>query len=234
MQEFHKLVLLKSVRLEPNLSQILKEVFVGLHILPVDLLKDVENSLLSFPWNDDSKYAMLLAQTYFLVSHTTRLISLAASRLNISNSKYHNMLIKHIGEELGHEDILIEDLLALGHKIEEYSPLPTTSLLLHTLYHSIERVSPLSIFGRIIFLEYLCAKSGEKWFKKLMDVGRTSHIRFIKLHIEEDVKHIENSLPILQELSIRELSDVADSFVLTGYLYKELFSDCNTALPKVT
>src|SRR5262245_13457821 len=78
----------------------------------------------SFPWAHREAYAAWLAQTYYYVSHSTRLLALAASRYTVADDAFHLRCLEHLREEKSHEKLATADLKALGKTAREYPEFP--------------------------------------------------------------------------------------------------------------
>src|SRR5687768_17384452 len=91
---------------------------------------DITNKAIDqFLIDDIQIYAQYLAQTYYYVSHSTRLLALSASRFSVSHEDLHRRFIAHMVEEKGHHLIAAADLKKLGYDIKLISELPTTKVL---------------------------------------------------------------------------------------------------------
>src|SRR5690606_24416532 len=75
-----------------------------------------------FPWTSRKVYGDWLAQTYYYVRHSTRLLAAAAARfpLDERGSALHYRFAAHIGEEKRHEQLALHDLQQLGFTLAEF------------------------------------------------------------------------------------------------------------------
>jgi hypothetical protein len=176
--------------------------------------------LTSLPWEDPKFYKHWLAQTFHMVSHTPRLICLAASRFSVQQDHWHRTLVDHFADEDRHEYMLIENLQALGAAIEDYPTLPEASLIVQQLYHAIDHWSPFSIFGRIFFLEALACQLPSAFKERIANCYSQEQSSFIVLHFEEDIQHVENAYASIKKLGPAEQRIVGDNFVLSGIMYQ--------------
>lgn len=172
------------------------------------------------PWENEQFYSNWLAQTYFMVSHTPRFICLAAARFGTAEDGFHRKMVNHFNDEDKHEYILIKDLKNLGYSIEDFEIFPETSLVVEQLYHQIDRVDPISIFGRIIFLEMLTAKLSSKFKDKFNSQYNNHTGEFLKIHFEEDIEHVQKAFSVLIDLDVKKKKIIGDEFYMTGMLYK--------------
>ena len=96
---------------------------------------DVFSTVTKFPWHHKNYYSEWLAQTYFYVSHTTRMLALATSKFSINEKSFHMKFIELINEEKGHEKLAEFDLKQLGFATSSFAELPETSAIYHALSH---------------------------------------------------------------------------------------------------
>lgn len=101
----------------------------------------------SMPWSQRTYYASWLAQQYFLVRHTPRLMCAFALRVPLKKNSDFNNAVHHLQEELGHDQWLLNDLKSLGFEISDFAPLAATQALIKSQYYQIQQESPLSFAG---------------------------------------------------------------------------------------
>ena len=160
-------------------------------------IKEAANHILSFPWENEEFYAHWLAQTYYYVSHSTRLLALSAARFGMDKDNLHQRFLKHCQEEKKHERLAVTDLQSLGKKLSDYPELSATCNFYQTQYYWIEHVAPETFFGYIIALEGLAVEVGERLNNKIKGchVGKTS--RFLEVHAGEDPDHLDKALEMI-------------------------------------
>src|SRR4051794_23231768 len=75
-----------------------------------------------FPWGDRRAYADWLAQTYYYVHHSTRLLACAAARFPTDErgDGLHHRFGKHMSEEQKHEKLCVHDLKGLGTSVVDW------------------------------------------------------------------------------------------------------------------
>ena len=85
-----------------------------------------------FPWTKRAAYMGWLAQTYYYVRHSTRLLAVAAGRFphTRQGDTLHLRFGAHIGEEKRHELLCVRDIQALGGSIEAIAEQPTTRMFM--------------------------------------------------------------------------------------------------------
>jgi hypothetical protein len=110
-------------------------------------------NLKALEWSDREFYANYLAQTYYFVSHSTRLLALAAARFSTKQNDLHLRFLEHAKEEKNHDLAVLSDLKHLGFSISQIPESPYTRSLYATQYYSIEHLRPELFFAYILVLE---------------------------------------------------------------------------------
>lgn len=172
-----------------------------------------------FPWSDKEAYARFLAQTYYFVSHSTRLLAFAAGMIEKSDKLFFDRFIKHIGEERNHELLAKRDIQELGFDINEFPEIPATRLLWEPQYYKILHKSPMALLGYILVLEGLAANEGGD----IINIIRSSHgekcLNFIGLHTQEDIKHVKEAISLIESLSENDFTYVLENIEQTIWTY---------------
>jgi len=198
------------------------------------LFNETLETFSNLPWNDKNFYSEWLAQTYFMVAQTPRLICLAAARFGIEEDSLHRSMVNHFSDEDKHEYVILDDLKNLGFSIEDFSENPETQLIHQKLFYSIDRIDPVAIFGRILFLEMLAASIDEKFLSKIEPFYRAEQYNFLRIHLEEDIEHVKKAMSSISGLSEHKQLIIGDEFYMTGYLYQEFMKGLlSKALRKV-
>lgn len=101
-------------------------------------------------------YIAFLTQAYYHVSHTVPLLMCAGSRLPASHETVRGAIAEYIEEEYGHQEWILNDIRACdgdAEKVRHGTPGLPIEMMIAYLYHRIERVNPMSIFGMVHVLE---------------------------------------------------------------------------------
>lgn len=175
-----------------------------------------------FPWESKQAYAEWLAQTYFYVCHSTRLLALAASRFDVTQNALHIRFIEHMKEERSHEALALADLRTLGYRISDFTEAPTTAALYSAQYYLIERNDPAALFGYILFLEGLSVEAGQRACQKVIRAFGREAAHFLSLHAEDDHDHIAKALSQMDSLPEARISSVLRSLTLTSEYYVQM------------
>ena len=171
-------------------------------------IKDYENSLQlmksaieNFNPKKKDHYAQFLAQTYFYVSHSTKLLAFAAGLMNKEDETLFRRFIKHISEESSHEVLAEKDLNDLSFSLTAFKELPATKMLWETQYYKIQHEDPASFLGYILILEAFACHCFPNFLEKIDQAYEGKAHRFVKLHAEEDPDHIEKAFDVIDRLS---------------------------------
>ncbi len=173
---------------------------------------DLNGTAQSFPWNDRYAYGMYLAQTYYYVSHSTRLLALAASRMSQADSSFHRRFLEHAAEEKGHEALALKDLENLGFKLEEFPELPETRMFWQVQYFKIEHQDPLCLLGYIIALETIACEQCPRIKKIAEKCHGPKCVSFVRLHGEEDPDHVKKARDQILSLPAERIRWINESF----------------------
>lgn len=186
-----------------------------------DIYNETSKKLLNLPWENKDFYAHWLAQTFFMVSHTPRLICLAAARFSPQEDSLHRKMVDHFSDEDKHEYVILEDLKNLGYTLEEFEENPETALIIQQLYYQIDHIDPIAIFGRILFLELLSAELDLEFHQRFANSYEKNQTQFMKIHLEEDVEHVQKAAATLKTVPMNKRKLIGDAFYMTGFLYQQ-------------
>jgi thiaminase len=175
-----------------------------------------------FAWEDPQCYASWLSQTFHFVSHSTRLIALAASRFYLDQEGLHNRFLAHIHEEKSHEKLAIHDIKALGLEPANFPELSVTKGFYRSQYYFIERVDAASFLGYIMALEGIAVYAGPVALKKVQKAHGIKAASFLKVHSEEDVEHIEQALNQFDQLTPKAQAQTYENLIQSGELYCQM------------
>ncbi|HEX4924440.1 MAG TPA: iron-containing redox enzyme family protein [Bdellovibrionales bacterium] len=181
-------------------------------------------ALEAFPWGERRAYAHWLAQSYYYVSHTTRLLALAAGRLGPKESYMHGQFVGHLAEERGHEKLCVNDLKALGFKPDDFRELPQTSCLYYSIYYLIEHTHASSILGYAMVLEGVSAAKGDMLVKMLDDLYGKPATGFLRLHAHVDKEHTAGNRPMLEACTVTQLETISHAVSLVEAQYESMLN----------
>ena len=178
----------------------------------------------SFPWEDPKSYAVYLAQTYYYVRHSCRLLAFSAGLSEFSSQGYFGRSIAHIKEEVGHENLAKADISNLGFNLENFYELGVTRALYESQYYKTQQQHPSALLGYIIALEGCAVNSVPLVFKRIEKSHSPKSMAFLKLHSDEDPDHLEKAFQQYEKLSFENKKFVEDNFVQTCQLFSMMLS----------
>jgi hypothetical protein len=195
------------------------------------VVKQLGQTLEQYAWEDSYAYANWLAQTYYYVVHSTRLLTAAASRMpfNGLGSQLHYRCAAHVAEEKKHELLAVHDLKALGYELKSFPELSATRLFYEPQYMKIDRVHPIALFGYILVLESLAATHGPSHTARVIDAHGSQAATFLKLHSTEDPGHVAQALENLATLDEEQKRLVCDNIEQSALAYAVLLNAAGIA-----
>lgn len=176
----------------------------------------------NYPWDNKFAYAEFLAQTYYYVCHSTKLLFAAAVRFSPEDQSLYNRFIEHSGEENAHELLALGDLKKLGFDIKDFPELPQTRTMYEIQYHKIEHRDPVALMGYILALETMAANEIQDTRTKLLETYGRNCINFIRVHADEDPDHIEKAIEVVEGLRKSRLSVIDENLEQTAFCYSEM------------
>lgn len=175
-----------------------------------------------YPWENKLAYAEFLAQTYYYVCHSVRLLCASAGRLPQEDQEIFKRFIKHMQEENSHELLCIRDLQKLGFNINDFSELAQTRTFYEVQYYKIEHLDPLALMGYILALETMAGRELKSTKEKLTQLYGKEAVKFIQVHADEDPDHIEKALNLIEKLDQRRLKIIDQNLEQTALSYVEM------------
>lgn len=191
-------------------------------------LNELDRAFRATPWREKTVYGAFLAQTNYYVSHSTRLLALAASRFRFSEEQLHRRFIKHATEEMSHETLALRDLKNLGFSLRQFTEFPSTRAFYQTQYYMIEHVSPWSFWGYILMLEGLAVTKGAWLYNEIKQHHGEKAGSFVKVHAAEDVGHMAEAEKAMESLPERERPLVIEQIANSCFYYCSMLEQCAT------
>jgi hypothetical protein len=191
------------------------------------LIDQMSAELRKLPIEQEMVYAQFLAQTYYYVSHSTRLLAFAAGVMSLKEKQLFKRYIHHISEESSHELLAQKDLEGIGYSVMDFREFPETKMLWEAQYTKIWQKGASSFLGYIIALESFAVAAFPEFLQRLNQVNRfQGHVRFVKLHAEEDIDHIEKACHFVELLSEEEQAEVFLNIEQTALSYNLMLNAC--------
>jgi Iron-containing redox enzyme len=149
-------------------------------------------------------YPALLVETFHYVKHSCSLMELACARLGHEHIALRQYLTKHIAEETGHQNWVLNDLEALGYDrtmVRQSEPLAETINLIGSQLYVINYLHPAGLLGYVYLME--SRPPDRRMLEAVQECFSISSraMSFLTRHGEEDIRHR------------RELKDVLDSCI---------------------
>jgi hypothetical protein len=185
----------------------------------LDHVEQLGASVQKFPWENKIAYGCWLAQTYYFVRHTTSFLSLTASRFGPRERDRQYFQLHHLREESGHDLLLLNDLAALGLKLETFEELPETSALYQSQYYFVDHENPASHWAYAYLLEGLAAKKISTFLHRVESSHPTGSSQFLRVHMDEDQRHFERGLGMLDHLTPAESDSYNRNLIQCAYFY---------------
>ena len=169
------------------------------------------------PWTDKMFYANYIAQTYYYIVHTTKLLQ--AAKDAATDPELAECIAHHLAEERGHEKWAQNDLKALGFDLKDFPESAVIKQMYGDIYTGIQKSGPAAIFGYAIALEGLSAKVCPMLAPTLHASYGKKAATFITSHAKIDQEHAAESFSILKFFDEAGLRVIADHIVLTEKTY---------------
>lgn len=202
-----------------------------------ELISEMGKSAETYPWYDRKAYGNYLAQTYYYVRHSTRLLAYAAGLMKESDGAFHRRFLEHGAEEKGHEILLLNDLAALNLRVEDFPELPETRMFWEPQYAKILLKDPLALMGYVFALEAVAADQCPKMLKALTPHHPKEALSFVRVHGEDDPAHVAKAQALIASLPLERQRIVTENFVQSvrafGYLVSGLENNLRKPLLKV-
>ncbi len=180
------------------------------------------------PWENRSFYTQWLAQQYFLVRHTPKLLCAFALQLPIHQSDELNEILYHLKEETGHDRWLIKDLQKFDKSPEHFQPSPMANALIMSQYYYIQHTDPMALCGYSQFLEYTSAVvAGELADRVEREFGPGTAV-FLRGHSHVDVEHAEDGWKLLSRATDKQKTLIFENLEMTDSLYSQLLSEISS------
>ena len=184
--------------------------------------------MLTYPWHDPKAYGLWLAQTYYMVCYSTRLVALAGAWCPLDKSGLHARFVDHSKEERGHDKVCLTDMKALGYSLSDFPQLYQSAAMYQIQYYWIQHRGPASFFGYTLALECLAENFGPQCHKMVQDAHGPKTAVFWKLHSEDDMEHTEVAYKHLETLNEAERQLVKENLQLSSEIYRAMMTDAKT------
>ncbi len=190
-------------------------------------------AILGFPWEDPKAYAMWLAQQYYLVCHSTRLVAMAGAVVPIGNESLHARFVDHSKEERGHQAVCIADMKALGYQLSDFPMTMQSQAMYQVQYYWIQFRGAASFFGYTLALECLAEKYGPELAGRVLKAHGPKASMFLKLHSEDDQEHTQSAFSQINKLSDHDAQAAKENLVLSSEIYRSMLLEIRSKVASV-
>jgi len=185
-------------------------------------IKKLEELAMTCPWENKQFYADFLAQLYFYVQHTTRLIAFRASRISVDHREGHYEILQHLKEEFHHDKLLVNDLKALNRRISDFVEYPETSLIYQSQYYFIQNYPESSHLGFSLLIEGFAATSGPQIVMLLQKHYPSNACTFLHTHATVDQDHYRVGIEAMSKVPKEELVYINKNILQSFFLYSSM------------
>lgn len=185
------------------------------------VIQNIGYEVKNFSWEDREAYCHWLAQTYYMVEHTTRFLCFTASQFEIEYKEFHQFCLHHLKEEAGHEMLAKKDLEILGHSLKNLPATFETQFMIQSQYYWIQK-TPFAHFGFFWVLEKLSVEYGADAIRRVHKAHGNRCTAFLKLHAEEDVGHVQEIFDRVKKFPDAQLPSLEKNIAQTGWAYCQM------------
>jgi Iron-containing redox enzyme len=190
-----------------------------------EVVSKTADDIRSYPWEDPAFYKSWLAQQYFLVRHTPRLLCALALRVQLEDQKGFAEALHHLREETGHDQWLLADMKKMGTDPSHHEAIPAASAMIKAQYYQIQHDDPLSLCGYSQYLEYLSVLvAGEIADRVKAAHGKNAAV-FLSGHANVDVEHAEDGWKIIERANKVQAQKIVENLEMTEVLYKQMYNE---------
>jgi pyrroloquinoline quinone (PQQ) biosynthesis protein C len=177
-------------------------------------------------------YLAYLRETYHLVRHTAKYLTIAAHRVKESDERLSAYFREFCLEETGHELLCIRDIAALGENTDiliSGHPSPGAWGIVTQCYFWATQGNPVALLGDAFATEELGVARGVEVARLLETNYSIPHeaTNFLRLHGSEDQEHLEAAARAI-EWYVEDRDHYADIDYATRMTYRnyaQLFTD---------
>ena len=182
-------------------------------------------------------YLSFLTSAYHHVKHTCPLLGLALSRCGEGDAPYRAGLLAYLDEEKGHEEWILDDIVALGGDRgivrAGLAPFPVRMMVAYGNY-AIEHLSPYALLGMVHVLEGMSvalARAAAGSIKTSLNLPPGSGgFSYLTSHGHLDEEHVALFARLLDQIDSPErralvIQAAKDVYRLYGDIFRELTND---------
>ena len=179
------------------------------------------------------EYRAFLHDLYYIVFHFCPIMAVAMGRCDGHLSNIREELRERIGEETGHEQWVLQDVVAIGADTRGVTTTPPSApvqAMIGFNYYAAERVHPCSVLGMLYVLEVVASVYGGKAADSIARaIGRETAaggFRFLSSHATMDADHMAKLNVLLKTIDDPAAqAAIIDSTRVNFHQFGQLFSD---------
>lgn len=185
-------------------------------------------------------YVQMVKQLYLQVRENSSLQAMCTNRFKGPRRSLVSMFLKHALSEVGHEQLIADDLRAMGvdiTNIECQRPLPSIIAMIAFPHYLITHENPISYIGFVFHLEFMPTAMGWSYIENLKKIGIPENaMSFIAEHAEVDVAHNKLMERYIDELIVdeKDLEDVIYAARVGARYYGNAVTEIIAAVDKGT
>jgi hypothetical protein len=196
-------------------------------------IDSLEELILSYPFEDKTKYCEWLSQQYYLVENSTRYLALSASQVKTSNREEFRDWVHHLSEELDHDILILKDLQKLEYHVRDQI-FPVTRAIVATQYYDIQNYGPNALLGYALMLEGLSCRVCETLANRVEAAHGKGTATYLRLHANVDMEHFPEGIKKIHSLDGEQAKIVAMNLNTMSVLYTNLLFDLQSNLKQAS
>ncbi|MCE3010072.1 MAG: iron-containing redox enzyme family protein [Proteobacteria bacterium] len=189
------------------------------------IVDEVAQVARTMPWENRDFYTQWLAQQFFLVSHTPRLLCAYAIRVPLGSRAEFDHILHHLREETGHDSWILKDLQNLGTTPHNFRPHAAGAALIKSQYYQVQHENPLTLCGYSQFLEHLSVVVAGEIASRVERAFGPQTAVFLKGHAAVDVEHSEDGWKMLENISKDLEVRILENLEMSASLYLQMLGD---------
>ncbi len=189
-------------------------------------LKKTKEVIEAMPWENPVFYNLFLAQTYYFVSHSTRLLARSISHFGVDRDNLYRRFVAHLKEENYHERLVVNDLKNFALHPSDFPEMSITRAFWESQFFKIDQTKGVSLLGYILYLEAIPVHC----FKEVHSLFPKQSKSFAKVHMEEDPAHLKSAISMIEEMNEHEQLQIWNNFNQTSELYQIMLCEINNHL----
>lgn len=188
-------------------------------------LNKIYEPIHSYPWENREAYVDFISNMYYFLSQACRLLTAAASECSQEYDVFHHRFVDHAKEEKNHEKLVLNDLRKLKEPLRPV--MASMPPIWQTQFYMIQKKSPLSLLGCVLYLENLSLSEGigPKIYDRCLEAYGKQATSYLRVHVEEDADHVDSLYEVLDQIPAHEAENIKESLLITSSLYKNFINE---------